>query len=155
MAGGPISPCSTYPVTSGRVFPTFLTAEMPEGLGWEASLGADATWRLFFQMPPTLPTGTCKLHMRCQANATSGNAILDVAWKSYAANEVPASADLTAEGNTTVTFATTAYRLTEAKVTLDADTPVGGEFIMLEIRGKTSSWTLAAVLSVVACIIWE
>lgn len=157
MAGGPIHAHSAYPVTAGRVFPTFLTAEMPEGLGWEASLGGDATWRLFFRLPPTsLPSGTCKILLPCRANATAGNAIIDVAWKSYANNEVPASASLNAEGDTTITFATTAYRETQAKVTLDADTPVVGELIMLELRGKTASWTLAAILSIDApCIIWE
>ena len=34
-----------------------------EGLGVEASLGANATWRLRFQMPHTLPTGTGKLRL--------------------------------------------------------------------------------------------
>lgn len=155
MAGGPIFPCSAYPVTASRVFPYFLTAEMPEGLGYEASLGADAIWRLFYRLPPTLPTGTCKLLMVCQANATTGNAKLNPKWKSYGANEVPAAASLTAEGVATIAFATTAYRLTESKITLDADTPVGGELVMLDLVGETASWTLAQILSVQACIIWE
>lgn len=155
MAGGPIFPNSAYPVTADRVFPTFLTSEMPEGLGYQASLGADSIWRLFFRMPPTLPSGTCKLLLSCQANATTGDAKLNAKWKSYAATEVPAAASLTAEGVATISFATTAYRLTETKITLDADTPVGGELIMLDLVGETSGWTLAAVLSVMACIIWE
>lgn len=156
MAGGPILPCSAYPVTAGRVFPSFLTAEMPEGLGFEASLGADSIWRLFYRMPPTLPSGTGKLLIVGQANATAGDAKLNVKWKSYGANEVPAAADLTAEGVGTMTFATTAYRLTESKVTLDADTLVGGELVMIDLTGETSSWTLAAILSILPpAIIWE
>lgn len=156
MAGGPILPFSPFPATAGRTFPELLTNEMPAGLGWEASLGADATWRMFYRMPPSLPTGTAKLLLACHANATSGNAIIDVAWKSYGANEVPASASLNAEGNTTITFATTAYRETQVKVTLDADTIVAGENIMLELRGKNASWTLASILSIQPPpIIWE
>lgn len=157
MAGGPILPFSAYPVTAGRVFPSALTAEMPESLCYEASLGADAIWRLFYRMPPTsLPTGTCKLLIVCQANATTGDAKLNPKWKSYGANEVPAAASLTAEGVQTISFATTAYRLTETRVNLDADTPVAGELIMLDLVGETSGWTLAQTLGVLPpCIIWE
>src|SRR5688500_63565 len=99
MAGGPIFPCAAAdPVTTDRVFPVQLTTEMPWSLGYQASLGADAIWRMFYRMPPTLPTGTGKLYIVCQANATTGNARLNVKWKSYGANEVPAAASLTAEG---------------------------------------------------------
>lgn len=158
-AGGPIYCFSTYPVTAGNLFPVFLTAEMPEGLGWVASLPADSTWRLFFRAPMVLPSGTtAKLLMACHANATTGNAVIEVAWKSYGANEVPASADLTGEGDDTITFATTAYRETQVKRTLDADTIVAGELIMMELRGKTtgSVWTLAANLAMQRpAIIWE
>ena len=155
MPGGHLFPISTYPVTAPRVFPYFLTAEMPEGLAYEASLGADAIWRLFYRMPAVLPSGTCKLRLVCQANATTGNAKLNPKWKSYGANEVPAAADLTAEGVQTIAFATTAYRLTETTVNLDADTPVAGELVMLDLVGETSSWTLAQILSVQASIFWE
>jgi hypothetical protein len=51
MPGGHLFPVSTYPVTAPRVFPYFLRAAMPEGLGYEASLGTDAIWRLFYRMP--------------------------------------------------------------------------------------------------------
>ena len=156
MAGGPLLPCSAKPITAGRVFPNFLTAEMPESLGFEASLGADSIWRLFYRLPPTLPSGTGKLLLACQANATTGNAKLNAKWKSYGANEVPAAADLTAEGVATISFATTAYRLTETKITLDADTLVGGELVMLDLVGETSSWTLAQILGVLLPpILWE
>ena len=156
MAGGPLYPCSAKPLTEGRVFPNFLTAEMPESLGFEASLGADSIWRLFYRLPPTLPSGTGKLLLVCQANATTGNAKLNPRWKSYGANEVPAAGDLTAEGVATISFATTAYRLTETKITLDADTLVGGELVMLDIIGETSAWTLAQILGVLLPpIIWE
>ena len=137
-----------YPVTSGKVFPTFLDAAYPEGLGYMASLDGDAIWRLFYRMPPAIPSGTGKILLVCQANATTGNAKLNVKWKSWGDNEVPLAASLTAEGVATITFATTAYRLTSTKVTMDADTFVGGELVQVDLTGETSSWTLAAVLSV-------
>lgn len=156
MAGGPILPFSAVPVTAGKVFPYQLTAEMPESLAFMASLDGDAIWRLFYRMPPTLPTGTGKILLACQANATSGDAKLNVKWKSYGANEVPAATDLTAEGVATITFATTAYRLTESEIALDADTLVGGELVMIDLTGETSGWTLAAILGVLPPpIIWE
>lgn len=156
MAGGPIFPFSALPVTAGRVFPTFLTTDYPEGLGFEASLGANSTWRLFYRMPVVLPTGTAKLLIVAQANATTGDIKLNPSWKSYGALEVPNPADLTGEGTQTISFATTAYRLTELKVTLDADTIVAGELVMMDFIGLTSGWTLTATLSVLLPpIIWE
>ena len=157
MAGGPILPCSAIPITSTKVFPAYIGTEFPQGLGYKASLDADAIWRLFYRMPPTtLPSGTGKLFLACQANATSGNAKINVKWKSWGANEVPAAASLTAEGVATITFATTANRLTEASIILDADTLVAGELVMIDLTGETSGWTLAATLSILPPpIIWE
>lgn len=157
MAGGPIFPFSAVPITAGRVYPyIYSSLEMPEGLAFEGSLGADSIWRLFYRLPPTLPSGTGKLLIVCQANATTGNVKLNPKWKSYGSNEVPAAASLNAEGVQTLTFATTAYRLTELKVDLDADTLVGGELVMLDLVGETSGWTLTQLLSVLPPpIIWE
>ena len=156
MAGGPILPFSCVPITADRVFTVILTAEMPESLGFEASLGADAIWRCFYRMPPVIPTGTAKTLLGCQANATTGNARLNVKWKSWGANEVPAAASLTAEGVATITFATTAYRLTESIITMDADTFVANELVQVDLVGETASWTLAALLGVLPPpIYWE
>lgn len=156
MAGGPIFPRSAYPVTAGRVFPNFHAATNAhcQGLGYEASVGADSTWRLWFQMPPTFPTGTMKLLLRCIANASSGAAKLNPKWKSFAAAETVSSPSLNAEGVATVTF-TAIDQFVETKITLDADTPVAGEEIILDLVGETSGWNLAQVLTVVASIIWE
>ena len=149
-------PFSMVPITAGKVFASNLTTEYPLSLCYIASLDADAIWRLYYRMPPSLPTGTGKLLIHAQANATTGDAKINVKWKSYAATEVPAAASLNAETVSTITFATTAYRLTELKVTLDADTLVGGELVMLDMTGETSSWTLAATLGILPPpIIWE
>jgi hypothetical protein len=58
MAGGPFFPNSAVPVTANRVFPNIhigagANSKHEEGLGVEASVGADSIWRLRFWMPPT------------------------------------------------------------------------------------------------------
>jgi hypothetical protein len=161
MAGGPVFPHSAFPVTAGRVFPAFHTgaganSKHDEGLGVEASLGADATWRLRFAMPPTLPSGTGKLRLLALANATSGAAKVNPKWASVAAEEDPSSATLNAEGTQTVTWAAgdnDQYK--ELKVTLDADTLVAGEVVVLDLVFETASWTLAQVSTWQPSVIWE
>lgn len=162
MAGGPIFYSSAVPVTTDRVFPNIhvgagANSKHDEGLGVQASVGADSTWRLRFQMPPTsLPSGTCKLRMLALANATSGNAKVNPKWASVAAGEDPSSATLNAEGTSTLTWAAgDADDYKELKVTLDADTPVAGEMIVMDLVFETSSWTLAQVSTWVVSVIWE
>jgi len=154
VAGGPIFPRSSYPVTTSRVFPNFhaATNAHTEGLGYEASLGADSIWRLWFQMPPTLPTGTMKLLLRV-ISAGAGNVKLNPKWKSFGSAETVSSPSLNAEGVATIT--TVADQFIETKITLDADTPVAGEEVILDLVGETSGWTLASVSTAIASIIWE
>ena len=161
MAGGPIFPNSAYPVTAGRVFPNFhvgagANSKHEEGLGVEASVGADSTWRLRFQMPPTLPTGTGKLRLLALANATSGVAKVNPKWVSVAVEEDPSSATPVAETVQTVTWSTgdnDQYK--ELKVTLDADTLVASEVVVMDLVFETSSWTLAQVSTWIVAVIWE
>lgn len=161
MAGGPLFPNSAYPATAGRVFQNFhvgagSNSKHDEGLGVEASVGADSIWRLRFQMPPTLPTGTGKLRLLALANATSGNARVNPKWASVAPEEDPSSATLQAEGATTLSWSTgdnDQYK--ELKVTLDGDTLVAGEMVVMDLTFETASWTLAQVSTWIASIIWE
>lgn len=162
MAGGPIFPHSAFPVdTVGRLFPNFhvgagANSKQDGGMGVEASLDADAIWRLRFQCPPTLPTGTGKLMLRALANATSGDAKVNPKWASVAGGEDPSSAALNAEGTTTVTWAAgDADDYKETKVTLDADTLVGGEVIVMDLTFETTSWTLAQVSTWQVFVLWE
>lgn len=159
MAGGPIFPHSAIPITSNRVFPNIhaATAAHREGLGAMASVGADSIWRLWFQMPPSsLPSGTCKLLLRAVANATSGDAKVNAKWKSFAAEETFSSPSLNAEGTSTLTWgAGDNDQIKELKITLDADTPVAGEEIIMDLTFETTSWTLAQVSTWTASIIWE
>lgn len=108
-------------------------------------------------MPPTsLPTGTCKLNLLALANATSGNAKVNPKWASVAAEEDPSGATLNAETTSTLTWAAgdnDQYK--SLKITLDADTPVAGETIVLDLVFETASWTLAQVSTWQVCILWE
>jgi hypothetical protein len=161
MAGGPILPHSAVPVTAARVFPNIhvgagSNSKHDEGLGVEASVGADAIWRLRFLMPPTLPTGTGKLRLLCLANATSGAAKINPKWASVAVEEDPSSATLQAETTQTVTWgAGDNDQYKELKVTLDADTLVANEVVVMDLTFETSSWTLAQILTVIPSVIWE
>lgn len=161
MPAGPFFPNSVYPATAGRVFPNFhvgagANSKHDEGLGVEASVGADATWRLRFQMPPSLPTGTCKLRLLALANATSGNARVNPKWASVAVEESPSGATLNAEGASQLTWgAGDNDQYKELKITLDADTPVANEIIVMDLVFETASWTLAAVSTWIPSIIWE
>jgi hypothetical protein len=175
MAGGPLFPNSVYPVTAGSVFPNFHTgtvatqvSSQDEGLGVAASLGVDAIWRLRFQMPPTLPTGTGKLRLICLANATAGIVKINPKWVSIAMGEVPSNATLFAEGLTpdskagnagatdTLEFgAADNDQYLEAKWILNADTLVGGEIVVMDLLFVTSGWTLAQILTVIPSIIFE
>ena len=161
MAGGPIAYHSAYPATSNRVFPNFhvgkgANSKRDEGLGVEASVGADSTWELRFQMPPTLPTGTGKLLLRALADATTGVSKVNPKWRSVAAEEDPTDTALSAEGTTTTTWAAgddDQYK--EEKITLDADTLVASEVVVMDLVFETTSWTLAKVSTWQAFIIWE
>ncbi|HJX58192.1 MAG TPA: hypothetical protein VJ325_05680 [Thiobacillus sp.] len=125
-------------------------------MGVAASIAADSTWRLRFQMPPTLPSGTGKLRLLALANATSGNAKVNPKWASVAVEEDPSSATPVAETVQTVTWgAGDADQYKELKVTLDADTLVANEVVVMDLVFETASWTLAAVSTWIAIIIWE
>lgn len=151
MASGAIYADSVYPATvTGEVFGDLYTAKganSPNRLGWgiEASLGADATLECEFQIATTLPSGTLKIIFDARADAETGVAKLDVQWRSVAPEEDPSDTALNAEGTQTVTWATADDDVKkELKVTLDADTVVGGETIVLNVVFETTSWTLAA-----------
>lgn len=156
MAGGPIHPYSAIPVTADRVFPYVYDAGtfQEEGLGVEASVGADSTWRLHFEMQPTLPTGTGKLRLRARANATSNVAKVNPKWASLGNEEDEPG--LNAEGVQTITWAAgDAHQRKEVLVTLDADTLVAGEIVIMDLVFETAAWTLAAISNWIPSIIWE
>ena len=160
MAGGPLYPHSIYPSNSD-VFANFhvgagANSKHDEGLGVKASLGADAIWRLRFTIPPVLPTGTAKLRLRMLANATSGVAKINPKWVSVANSEDPSSATLIAEGVQSPTWAAgEADKYKDILITLDADTVVINEEVVMDLTLETSGWTLVQVLTIIPSIIWE
>lgn len=165
MAGGPITPISVFPVTTSRVFPNFHVgagsgSKRDNGLGVEASVGADSTWELRFKIPEVLPTGTAKLILWALANATSGVAKVDPQYAMVATEEDPSSAILVPLGTQTLTWGSgDADQYKELNITLesvtDAAAPVAGEMLVMDLVFETASWTLAAVSTWYAWIIWE
>lgn len=162
MAGGPLLPRSAIPRTTGRVFPNVhvgagANGHQEEGLGVEASVGADSIWDLVWSFPvASLPSGTCKLRLTALANATSGDAKVNPKWASVAVEESASGATLTAEGTSTLTWSTgdnDQYK--QIEITLDADTPVADEFLVMALTFETASWTLAQVSTWIAELIWE
>lgn len=162
MAGGPIFAHSAYPATAGRTFPNFYVgggsnSKHDEGLGVEASVGADATWRLRFLMPPSaLPSGTGKLRLLALANATSGSAKVNPKWANVAAGASPSGATLNAEGTNTLTWAAGDNdKYKELKISLVADTLTAGNMVVMDLVFETTSWTLAQISTWIVSIIWE
>lgn len=162
MAGGPIFPYSAFPVDAGKVFERIhvgagANSKHEIGLGVMASVDADSTWRLRFMMPPSsLPSGTGKLRLVALAAATTGDAKINPKWASVAMEEDPSSATLNAEGTQTLSWgAGDSDQYKELKVTLDADTLVAGEIVVMDLVFETTSWTLAVFSNWIASIIWE
>ena len=163
MPGGPIYPCSAYPVDAGLVFQRVhvgagANSKQDVGLGVAdaTTLNANGTWRLRFGVPPKLPTGTCKLRLWSLANATSGVLKFGVNWASIAAEESPRGATLQAEGTQTITWAASdndVYKVSD--VTLDGDTVVAGEMIALDLTFEDTGTTLAVASTHYATILWE
>ena len=172
MPGGPFFPNSAYPTTS-NAFPNIhvgggANSKNEEGLGVAASLAADTIWRLRFQMPTTLPTGTPTFRLLVLANATAGVARVNPKWVSVAVGESPSGATPIAEtvtptsraGNAggsgdTLTWGTgDADQYLELRWTMDADTVVAGEIIICDLTFETASWTLAAVSTWIPSILF-
>lgn len=151
-----------YP-TNGNVYPGIwvgvTNSKQEGGHKVAASLGADSVLELSFVAPPTLPSGTGKLVLLLKANATSGSVKINPGWVSLdpAAGDNRDTATFNAEGTQTVTWsAGDADDYKELKVTLDADTLVGGEVVCVELTFETASWSLATELFFLdPFIIWE
>jgi len=175
MSAGPLLPYSAYPVSS-LVFPSVhvgagANSKHDVGLGVVASPGTDSIWRLRFQLPPVLPSGTGKLRLLGLANATAGAIRVNPKWVCVAVGESPSGATLNAEGTTPDARAGAAGspgasdtlvwgagdndQYLEAKWTLNADTLVAGEIVVMDLTFETSGWTLAQVLTCIPSLVWE
>jgi hypothetical protein len=167
-------PLSVVPVTADKVFGNIHVCaganfKRVEGLGVMASLNGDAEWEILFPpMPNPLPAGSAKLCLLLIANATSGTVKINPKWASYALGEDFSGLTLNAETTTadlvsgaagataTVTWgAGDNDQILQAKWTLNADTVVAGEGIVMKLVFETSGWTLAQVLTVIPYIVFE
>jgi len=159
-----IFPFSAFPATQNKVYPDAFggstNGAIVEGLGVMASLDANAEMHLWFRTPDPLPTGTCKLELNAVSyDAAAGDAKVNPYWKSIAVDEVfdLDTTGLNAEGTATLTWSNpgTDSEILQSLITLDADTPVAGEFIFIILLFETSSWTLNKRSVWVPSIIWE
>jgi len=179
MAGGPFLPSSAVAIgTSGEVFLNTHVGKGPngsqhEGLGVAnaTDLTADRVWHVIFDMPPSLPTGTAKLALGVLADIQAGDLSVDPTWASVALDEDPSAATLNAEGpnpdvrtggdgsdgdNSTFGWATgDDDKYLEAKWTLNADTVVAGERIIMDLRIDDGDTDVAAVSTLLPKIIFE
>lgn len=162
MAGGPILPSSVYlGGASGNLFPNFYVpatntnaAGALEGIGVVASLAADASAVLQFNMPESIPSGTLKLRILGMANEASSHvAKITISDKNVAAANSLGTSTLNAESQTTITFAT-ADILTEAKVTLTSS-PSANDILTVLAKFQTTGWTVAVVSTYQFSIVWE
>jgi hypothetical protein len=162
VAGGPIFPHSVYPVTAGSCFPNVYVggganSKHDDGLGVAASIAADATWRLRFQIPPAIPTGTAKLLLRALANATTGAAKVTPQLAKVAGGSSPSGAALTAEAQQTITWTAVDVYL-DTKVTLTNTTIATGDenkALVADIVFNSTGWTLAQVSTWQVSLIFE
>ena len=165
MAGGPLLPSSIYlGGASGNLSPQFYTSgagtttvnSTIEGIGVVASLGADASAVMQFNMPEALPGGTLKLRVLAWANATSGVAKLDIIDGRTPAGSNIANATFTTEaGSPTIsqTWAT-ADIIVENKVTLTQQ-PTINDIYTVVATFRTASWTLAQASVWQFSLVWE
>jgi len=165
MAGGPLLPSSTYlGGAAGNLSSTFYTSgagtttanSTIEGIGVVASLGADASAVLQFNIPEVIPAGTLKCRVLAWANATSGTAKLDIIDGRTPAGSNIANATFTTEaGSPTIsqTWAT-ADIIVENKVTL-TQTPTANDIYTVVATFRTASWSLAQTSVWQFSLVWE
>jgi len=163
MPGGPIFPYSVDLRTEGKLFDSVAVSgsRYDRGIGVMASLDGNAEVELRFLLPEIIPSGTCKLLLSAQANATSGVAKVNPSWALDAAEDIPGDSTLTAEGTSTITWSSgDAYAYKELAITLDGSESIGSgderKRLVMKLTFETSSWTLAAVSTwMMPALIWE
>ncbi len=165
MAGGPVYPISPFPVTAGDAFPlTYVGAGSTQdttnmlGVADATEVAGDGIlWHLVFQMPPTLPTGTGKAFIDSRVNATTGITGLNFQWVSVALTESPDDATMNDEGSVDIdaSVPTGADFYQRTKLTLDADTLVGGEKVHMNVEVDDSAHTVASATGLDIFIMWE
>jgi len=160
MTGGPFTPISVAFDTNGSAYPgVHVGASNSRRFQPMFKVGgglqtATDIW-LMFQFPKSLPSGQAKLDLHAMANATVGSAIFVPSWASVGEAENPDTATLNSEGTQAIDWNTNDEDdIKTLEFNLDADTPVAGEFCMVQLQGQTG-WTLAVASSWWASIVFE
>ena len=165
MAGGPLILPNIDYGTTGHIAPGVFVSNSnsmripAHRLAADLDTLADATLTMMGPAPVTLPTGTAKLVLNAYAEATSTQSVrVNPKWKSFAATESIdlAVGSLNAEGVTDIEWTSAeAGDLLQTKITLDADTWVAGETILLQIVFESTLSDLDVASYWQAHIIWE
>lgn len=151
MAGGPIQPTSIIPGAEhcyGGVYVgagAIITGEIMTIVEDATTLDANTYVDLVFRASEVLPSGTFTLRITSRCPVTTGDLVVDPSWKSTAAEEDPDTGALNAEGDTTITWSAGDSDVQkETEITLDADTVVAGERVIMRVTFKNAGTTVAA-----------
>lgn len=162
MAAGFFRPSSIVPVSSlcgiavHSAGSTGVTQRFAMYIPDATTLNADQTFAIEFPFPPTLPSGQLKMRLRSYANAATGVVKFNPKWFSLAAGENPGDATLAAEGTQTITWATgNENDMLVTEVTLDADTPVAEEVLIMNLVFEDTNTTLAVASYHIIEFFWE
>lgn len=151
MSYGPIPPSSVVIIgNAGRAFGevydgvTTTGVQYQNGIGVKASIAADTTAQLLWEMPwGVLPAGTATLLLWARANATSGAAKINPKIVMSGIGDNPAAQTHVAEGTQTMTW-TAAHQFKQLTLTLDAVTIEHSKWLSMLLVFETTAWTLAA-----------
>ena len=163
MAFGPIKPFSSVPVSPGTAFPNIHIGDGPNskhehGLGVSGFLLQNAIWRLRFDVPSPVPSGTATLRLLALAKEGNANAKVNVKWASVSAGQDPSSATLVAEGTQTLNWVAGGGdidKYKELKTILDANTINSQDVIVMDLTFESSGWTLATKSTWIPSLWWE
>lgn len=175
MASGRALRMSRHFVTAAKVFEGLYAKTGGTytpgiwGIGVMASLDGDAKVEELFRAPPEIPGGTTpKIQAFMLADATSGLAKIEPAWRAVGPDTDLTNVNLSTEGltptlrtgggasDTMQWEAGDNVRALLASWTMDATTaPTLNQLILVTWNFRTSGWTLAVPLVLVTDIIWE
>lgn len=161
MAGGPLLPTSVYfGNASGNAYPAYYqpatntnTAGWIEGVGIVASLAAETPVVMQFNLPETIPSGTCKCRILAMAGTTTGTAKLTISDGQTAAGSNIGATSLSAESQLSQGWAT-ADILVENKISLTT-APTANEILTLLATFNHTSWTLGTASVWQFSLVWE
>lgn len=162
MAAGYFRPSSIVPVStlSGiqamSAGSTGVTQRFAMFIPDATTMTADQTFAIEMPFPPVIPSGQLKMRLRSYANAASGVVKFNPKWASCAAGENPGDFTLNAEGTQTITWATgNEWDMLVTSVTLDADTPVANEVLIMNLVFEDNNTTLAVASYHIIEFYWE